>query len=176
MLWHMLGRGAQDTSIILLASMVIAGLFSLAIAGLVRLLLKQTREASFLKLWLELFFVSAAFAVIGITSGFLTGVSRSPAVSALVPGVLTLFGGLVAYLMSRGLAQALLTTVAVVTFSATLLLGTIAGSLMRQSADDSENSIAKGYRESERELAIQVYRKSLGLPPASQDEKKKYEK
>src|SRR5581483_7270509 len=119
-----------------------AGLFSLAIAGLVRLLLKQTREASFLKLWLELFFVSAAFAVIGITSGFLTGVSRSPAVSALVPGVLTLFGGLVAYLMSRGLAQALLTTVAVVTFSATLLLGTIAGSLMRQSADDSENSIA----------------------------------
>jgi hypothetical protein len=75
--------------------------------------------------------------------------------------------------MSKGAAQALLAAIAVVTFSATLLLGTISGSLMRQDADENENSIAKGYREAERDLAVQSYRKSLGLPPEVKEVRKK---
>src|SRR4051794_7458392 len=117
MVWSMLARGAQDAFLILCVSLAASALFALLIAAMARALLPHVKEQRFAKAFLEIFFVAAPFGVVGMTCGFLTGVSRSPAVTALVPGALTLFGGLVAYLMSRGAAQAVLAAVAAVTFS-----------------------------------------------------------
>ncbi len=112
----------------------------------------------------EFFVIAAPFGVVGIVAGYLTGISRSSAVYALVPGFLTLFSGLTAYLMSQGVRMAMLSGLAVAAFATTLLLGVIVGSLERQEFDASQTSLEQRLVELEKEHAIYLARKGLGLP------------
>jgi hypothetical protein len=171
MTWSMLAYAALDTALLVLSAAVIAGLFALAALGLCRLLLAAAATADYRHVLAEFFVVAMPFAVVGVMAGFLTGISRSPAVSATVPALLTLFGGLVAYLMTKGRASALLAGTAIVAFSISVLYGTIAGSHVRGAAVAETSSIRSQQRQADRELAIEIYRRSLGLPPLAEKSK-----
>jgi hypothetical protein len=74
-----------------------------------------------------------ALALLGVVTGYLTGLSRSSAVGAVIPAVLTLIGGLVLYLVTGDAPRArrMLTAASVVALMTNLLVGTLWGSLSR---------------------------------------------
>jgi hypothetical protein len=100
------------------------------------------------------------FGIIGVTSGYLTGLSRVGAVSALVPAALTLVGGVAVYLFGKGGKPALLAAFAVVDFSVLMLVGTLIGARER---DVTENSLDDKIFKLKQEFVIHQYRQSWGL-------------
>lgn len=164
MTWEFVRISARDAIVLITIAAATSALLALLLTFAFRTLIADIKQRPFHAALLELFVIAAPFAIVGIVSGFLTGASRSAAVSATVPAVLTLFGGMVAYLLTQGMKIAMLAGLAVSAFSCALLLGAIVGSLERQAVDAIQSSVAQGYREAERELAIETYRKNLGLP------------
>jgi hypothetical protein len=73
-------------------------------------------------------FVVLPMGFTGIVAGFLTGFSRVPAVSALVPAILTFVGLAVVYMMDKSRASAIIAGCAVFLFTGNLLVGTVLGS------------------------------------------------
>ncbi|CAN0423461.1 unnamed protein product, partial [Phaeothamnion confervicola] len=141
-----------------------AGLLAFAAVGLHRLWPHGAEAPRPLLVWAEFFVIAMPFSVIGVLCGFLTGASRSPVVSATIPALLTLFGALVAYLMTKGRASALLASTAIIAFSSSLIFGSIAGSLERDASEAELTSLRHLRAQAEKELALDVYRTSLGLP------------
>ena len=79
----------------------------------------------------------AAFLLLGLVAGYLTGLSRESAVGAVVPAVLSLG----------------------------LLIGTTWGSAMRQAVMDFEASESELVRKSHVEMKVREFREAIGLPP-----------
>lgn len=100
----------------------------------------------------------------GIAAGFLTGSSRAPAVTALVPAILTFVGLSVVYLLGHGNFRALLAGIIVLMFSFNLLLGTFLGGVSRERFDQLSLSLAALEISAEKEFALRRYRTGLGLP------------
>lgn len=100
----------------------------------------------------------------GIVAGFLTGSSRSPAVSALVPAILTFIGLMVIYIIGQGRLKSIIAGFAAFVFSAELLVGIVLGSASRDRHQELLGSVEVQNRKAEDELAIRLYRKGLGLP------------
>lgn len=48
----------------------------------------------FTKNFFLIFFASIPFSIVGVVIGYLTGASKAPAVTALIPAILTFLGGL----------------------------------------------------------------------------------
>jgi hypothetical protein len=71
--------------------------------------------------------------LLGIVAGFLTGLSRAPAVASVLPGVLTLIGGLVAFIFTQNnqTDRHLSTAVGTLALVIALLAGTLWGSMIR---------------------------------------------
>ena len=112
----------------------------------------------------ELFIVLAPFSTIGIISGVLTGLSRTPAVSALIPAVLTFVGAVVAFQIAKTKIDTIVAALATISFSIFLLIGTLLGSAEREIYDARKNSLEQQLRDVETEFAVEQYRKGLGLP------------
>lgn len=164
MTWEFVSISVRDAIVLITISAATSAFLALLLTFAFRTLMEEIKQKPFHAALVEIFAIATPFAIVGIVSGFLTGASRSAAVSATVPAVLTLFGGMVAYLLTQGIKIALLAGLAVSAFSCTLLLGAIIGSLERQAVDAIQSSVAQGYRDAERELAVDAYRKNLGLP------------
>lgn len=97
---------------------------SLAIAALAR-----DEDTPLLGRWIIL----SAFAVLGVTVGFLTGQSREAAVAATVGAVLSLVAAGLAYLLGKGGAQKrVMASAAILIFSVLLLFGANWGAYARQ--------------------------------------------
>lgn len=78
------------------------------------------------------FLVIFAMAVLGITAGVITGESREPAVSAVIPAVLTFIGGVLIYLVTvKKQTQQKIASIIVISFSITFLVGTFWGAQLR---------------------------------------------
>jgi hypothetical protein len=102
---------------------------------------------------------------VGIVSGFPTGSSRSPAVSATVPAALTLLGLMVIYLINKGPARSIIVGFAVFLFSINLLFGTVLGSSSRDRREEELWSVEVRTAQAEREFKTRLYCKGLGLIP-----------
>jgi hypothetical protein len=100
----------------------------------------------------------------GMAAGFLTGSSRAPAVTALVPAILTFVGLSVVYLMGKGNLRALLAGLIVLIFSINLLIGTFLGTVSRDRAEQLSESLEVSKIRAEKEFALRQYRNALGLP------------
>ena len=109
--------------------------------------------------------VAAPVGFAGIVTGFLTGLSSSPAIVAVVPAMLTLVGLVVVYLAGQGQARAIIAGVAVFLFAADVLLGSVLGSASRARHDELMASVTVQKLRAEQEFAIRLYRTALGLPP-----------
>jgi amino acid transporter len=99
----------------------------------------------------------------GIVAGFLTGSSRSPAVSALVPAILTFIGLIVVYMLGKGRLRAAIAGFAVFIFSVNLLVGTVLGSASRDRHEEELTSVRVRELKADEEFKVRLYCKGLGL-------------
>ena len=103
--------------------------------------------------------------VAGMIAGFITGLSRAPAVSALVPAALTLTGGVALYLIRKDRSQAVAVGLAIIAFSLNLLVGTNLGSVSRERVSAQKTSLEYLRRQADDEFLLLRHRKGLGLQP-----------
>jgi hypothetical protein len=101
---------------------------------------------------------------VGMVAGFLTGSSREPAVSAIVPAILTFIGLVVVYMIGKSNLRSIIVGFAVFVFSVDLLVGSVLGSASRNRYDELLTSIEFQKRKADQEFAIRLYRRALGLP------------
>lgn len=107
-----------------------------------------------------------AFAILGVGTGYLAGLSREPVAGQVLPAALSLIAGLTVFLVSKDRAARALVSLSVVAFAVSVLIGSIWGSRMRFEAEQyllSERYLA--YRASV-EAKVQEARRKLGLPDA----------
>jgi tryptophan-rich sensory protein len=107
-----------------------------------------------------------AFAILGVGTGYLAGLSREPVAGQVLPAVLSLFAGLTVFLVSKDHAARVLVSLSVVAFAVSLLVGSVWGSRMRFDAEQyflSEKYLL--YRASV-EAKVQEARRKLGLSDA----------
>lgn len=113
----------------------------------------------------DLVLLLAAFSTLGLVAGYLTGFSRSPAVGAVLPAVLSLVAGLAVFLMGKDAASRAIVSLSVLIFSISLVLGTSWGAVMRQTADDYAMSEPVLKQRALVEAEVREFREALGLPP-----------
>jgi hypothetical protein len=82
-----------------------------------------------------------SFAMLGMSTGFSMGASRIPAVSTVVPAVLTFIGGLAIYLINEKGSNSLV-GFCILALSITLMLGQIWGANQRPDESDKTNTSA----------------------------------
>ena len=136
--------------------------FPLAVAVLTAITCLCFRRASE---WRRLALPVAAFSSLGLTTGFLTGLSRAPAVGTVLPAVLSLLGGVAVILVNQSPAKAKLVSLAILVFAGGLLLGTSWGSSTRQSSDEFANGASALKQRAVIEAQVREYREALELPP-----------
>ena len=135
----------------------------------------------------EVFLVMLTFSMMGIVTGYLTGLSSEPAVGAVVPALLSLMGGLLLMIASKSeknskeeiKTRLFIISIGVFIFSLTFLLGAHWGGTTRaigmfklEEYSKREKSKLEEYIKSEEyliwhscvEFKVNEYRKSLGLP------------
>jgi len=113
----------------------------------------------------ELILLLAAFSMLGLVAGYLTGFSRSPAVGAVLPAVLSLVAGLSVFLMEKDAASRVIVSLSVLIFSSSLVIGTSWGAVMRQAAEDYETSEPILKQRALVEAEVKEFREALGLQP-----------
>ena len=117
-----------------------------------------------------------AFAMLGMTTGFLSGNSREPVMEAVIPSILSLIGGLLAFMVvnkskdndsKKEISTDSMVTsfIGVFIFTLTLLLGSSWGAIAREDWEKFKNSKEYLMWKSYDEYEVNKYRKSLGLPP-----------
>lgn len=105
------------------------------------------------------------FGLLGIVIGMTLATSRTPAVDAVLPGVLTFAGALAAYLVTRKGAHVGVATVAVVAFALHLFLGSVLGALQRGRAEAAAFDPERLRWQADVEFTVNAYRDALGLAP-----------
>jgi hypothetical protein len=101
--------------------------------------------------------------ITGMVAGFLTGSSRSPAVSALVPAILTFIGLVIVYMIGKGHLRAAMSGFAVFLFTVQLLIGTVLGSASRDRREEALASAQVRESQADQEFKFRLYCKGLGL-------------
>jgi hypothetical protein len=133
-------------------------LIAFVISGVVYFLnrSKESRESSFL--------VLLAFSMLGVVTGFLTGISRTAAVGLVLPAILSLVGGLGIFLIGTDPARRIIVSLSVFAFSVNLLVGSNCGAITRTIAE--EQTFGSNYLRKKALIEVQVreFRKALGLP------------
>ncbi len=114
----------------------------------------------------EAYYAIAAFSMLGITTGYLAAFSREPTLSAVLPAVLSLFGGLAVFLIGQkeNVGTRRLVSLCVFVFSLMLVIGAGWGSVMR---DEALESTAALYRRAIRDFQVDQLRKQLDAPPTT---------
>ena len=97
---------------------------------------------------------------VAYVAGYLTGISRAPAVGNLVPAVLALIGGLNIYLFGTERKNAALVGYSVFIFTLVLFFGFEIGIIDRE-----DGRVARLVSLSDQEKSIRNYRENRELPP-----------
>lgn len=140
---------------------VIAGAIA-ALPGLINALTANDGKSikAFFRAYSLYFLSGLPVALAGYSTGFLTGLSRAPAVGNLLPAVLALIGGLSVYVFGAESKSRLLVGYCVCLLVLNVFYGVQAGAFERDSG-----RLARLLRLSEQELMIRNYRKARGLEP-----------
>lgn len=109
------------------------------------------------------------FGFLAFVVGLVMAASRVGAVGNVVPGALTLIGGVALFLFNREAVDRLLVAGAVFGFSAMLLFGTVLGSYEREralrQAEEAAVDPERLHDLAEVEFFVNAFRESRGLPP-----------
>jgi hypothetical protein len=171
--------GALLTLYVVAAPLLLVGVPLLTVLAIIYLKrLRRQPWFRFGRIYLNL--VGAlALSFSGMTVGFLTGVSRAPAVTALIPGVLTFVGAFGLYLVGVKGKRATPVAVVVILFSVFVVFGSLFGASYRYefeltqlraaAAREQEDAIANIEREAFLDLIRLNIRKSLSLPDTAKN-------
>ncbi len=110
-----------------------------------------------------------------MVAGYLTGISREPAVTAVVPASLTLISGIGLFLLSKNSfgRNSYYSIFAVLNFSIALLFGSLLGAGERVVSSNHLNSMEYQRKLIEREFLLETYKKGLGLEKTKLTDKAK---
>lgn len=153
-------KTAYIVGIALLSSLILSIALSIGYCSF-----QRRWRATFGVLFFELLVILFPFSTIGIISGFLTGLSRNAAVTALIPAVLTFVGAVVAFQVVKSKSATVTASLATIFFSFFLLFGSLLGAAEREVYEARKGSLDQQLREVEIEFEVERYRKGLGLPP-----------
>jgi hypothetical protein len=160
-----IGLGLLETLVLIGLSTVIACFFA-AIGGLIRYTTRPAGSTVSVYWLVKLgIFAGIPFSIIGATSGYLAGLSRVGAISALVPAGLTLVGGVAVYLFGKGGKSAVLAGFAVINLSVMMMVGALIGGRERVQTEEAHNSLDFKMRQIKEEFVLQRFRRGLGLEP-----------
>lgn len=112
----------------------------------------------------QFFVVLLSFALLGMVTGLLAGFSRTPAMGAVLPAILSLVGGLAIYLVGAEKADQALIGTCVIALSLDLLIGSTWGAVLRDDFDQGAKSASARKREALVEVEVREFRTDLGLP------------
>jgi hypothetical protein len=110
------------------------------------------------------FIVLLSFSLLGIVTGLLAGLSRTAAMGAVLPSVLSLVGALGIYLVGAEKADQGLVATCVIALSLDLLIGTAWGAVLRDDFERDAKSALTRKREALIEAEVRDFRRDLGLP------------
>lgn len=103
--------------------------------------------------------IAIPLAAVAFVTGYLTGLSRQPAVTATIPAILTLVGGIFVYITASHPAARASMGIAIVVFATVLVLSTNYYSFIRES-----ERIPRLLLLSEHEKIIRTRRHNMDLP------------
>lgn len=112
----------------------------------------------------ELFLVMSAFAMLGLVIGYLTGMSRVPAIGAVLPAVLSLLAGLSVFMMGKDSAVRVLVSLGILVFSLSLALGSTWGAVSRRESEEYLKTPKYLNKLADWEQEVRAYRQEKGLP------------
>ena len=121
----------------------------------------------------NLLLVLLAFSMLGIVTGFLTGLSRTAAVGFVLPAVLSLVGGLAIFLIGSDSKRRIIVSLSVLAFSINLLIGSSCGAITRTIAEEQIFSTKYLQKRAFIEVQVREFRRALGLPEWSYARDKK---
>lgn len=110
------------------------------------------------------FLVLLSFALLGMVTGLLAGFSRTAAMGAVLPAVLSLVGGLAIYLVGAEKGDQGLVGTCIIALSLDLLIGSTWGAVLRDDFEREAKSADARKREALVEIEVRDFRKELGLP------------
>lgn len=109
----------------------------------------------------KLFIIVFAFSLLGVVTGQITGMSRAPAVGAVLPAILSLVGGVLVYLIGvKGQRTQAFLAIATIGMVSCLLIGTFWGA---KSRDLYEFAVQSPERLLARELELEKIRHKVSL-------------
>lgn len=114
--------------------------------------------------------VAFSFTLLGMVAGYMTGLSRQPAVTAVIPAALSIIAGLSVYIVGAKRADQVLIALCVIGLCTNLLLGIVWGARARVATEDHYASTPRKVWEADVEAYVIQHRRELGLqdyPPES---------
>ena len=109
-------------------------------AGLTSILLAYLLSRKSDRFW-QAFSIIFAVSLLGITAGQIMGQSREPAVSAVMPAILSMIAGILVYIVSsKTVQQQMLVSFIIIGFTVNLLVGTFWGAQVRYRFEKMQNS------------------------------------
>jgi hypothetical protein len=146
------------------AALALVGAIGVALIGTIFFRGGQKFFAEFRSILTYYFLAGAPIALVGYSMGFLTGISRSPAVGNLLPAVLAVIGGLSVYAFGSDSKFKLVVGYSVSLLIVSLFYGTQSGSFEREVHREDR---LKAVFELERRL--RNYRTNRDLPEKAAD-------
>ncbi|MDE2364644.1 MAG: hypothetical protein KGM42_18360 [Hyphomicrobiales bacterium] len=143
----------------LLYPLILSVLFALIPALLQLILDYKTGWKGFRQAYVLYFACGFPVALAGYSAGFLTGISRAPAVGSLLPAILSLVGGVAVYVFGSENKNRILVGFCVCVLIAHVFLGLQFGALERETG-----RVGRLMKLSEQEKVIRNYRKLRELP------------
>lgn len=114
----------------------------------------------------DLLMTLTAFSMLGLVTGYLTGFSRTPAVGAVLPAVLSLVAGLAVFMLGKDSAIRAIVSLSILIFSTSLVLGTTWGASLRQEWEEYPLTLDAQKAQALMEVQVREFRQALGLPAA----------
>lgn len=103
--------------------------------------------------------IGVPFTVLGIIAGYITGLSRDPAVAAVLPAVLTLVGALILGFSTNGRQKIIAASAVVIYLSLSLVGGIDYGARKRTQYENAKNSFDAQIEKANFESNIKAYRR-----------------
>jgi hypothetical protein len=155
-----LANSLRDTLVIFISSFFLSIALAIVILAVFELLAKLRVIASFSRsAVIGGRIASVPFGFAAVYIGYITGLSRDPAVGALVPAVLSLLTAASAYLAGKDRAMLLPIGMAVAVFFLNINFGASVGSQVREQPPNVESLL----QSAEQEARVKKYRMNLGL-------------
>lgn len=119
----------------------------------------------------EIMMVCLGFSSLGLVAGYLTSLSRQPAIGDLIPAVLSLIGALAVYMIGKVKESRIVISTAIFLFSASLLLGANWGAVTRTESDLYLKSKEYLMQRILIEKELQDFKKALGFDEKTPNKK-----